>query len=327
MTMQRITGEDIVTAGGTARVFDQKRNPIDKKIKQVYQKAEGDKPKEYTVGDVPKMEAPKMPDGTVAPTVNLPTGTLDKGVIDLSTLTAPQAAVNQEFRTGQSSLAQQLAAQAAGQGPSLATEQFKQAQQANQAAAFAQLASARGGANPALARQTMRTSQDIQAQTARDAAMARMQEQMSAREQLAGVLGQARQGDIATGQMELEAGLAKYKSEVEAKIQQGQLDQRTGEAMYQAQVQKSMQDAQLASQFQGLQQQYIALGMDAQKANMLASLELEKLKMDAKTMPVKPTGYLGQIGGIIGTAVGGYFGGPQGAAAGGAAGKQVGRGS
>lgn len=151
---------------------------------------------------------------------------------------------NNEFRTGQMTLAQQLAAQAAGQGPSLATETLKQGQAANQAAIFAQLASQRGGANPGLARQAMQTSAQIQGQTARDAALARIQEQMGAREQLGGVLGAGRQGDVQTAGQQNELAVAQ---------------------------------AQLAQQHAELQAKYTAMGLDAQKANQLASIEMEKM--------------------------------------------------
>jgi hypothetical protein len=149
-----------------------------------------------------------------------------------------------EFRQQQMTLAQQLAQQAAGQGPSLATEQLKQAQAANQAATFAQLASARGGANPGLARQAMQTSAQIQGQAARDAALARIQEQMGAREQLAGVAGQGRQGDIQVAGQGNELAVAQ---------------------------------AQLAQQHAELQAKYTAMGLDAEKANQMAAIEMEKM--------------------------------------------------
>lgn len=149
-----------------------------------------------------------------------------------------------EFRTQQMTLAQQLAQQAAGQGPSLATEQLKQSQAANQAATFAQLASARGGANPGMARQAMQTSAQIQGQTARDAALARIQEQMGAREQLAGVSNQGRSGDIQVAGQGNELAVAQ---------------------------------AQLAQQHAELQAKYTAMGLDAEKANQLAAIEMEKM--------------------------------------------------
>jgi RecB family exonuclease len=210
-----------------------------------------------------------------------------------------------QFRDQQMTLAQQLAAQASGQGPSLATEQLKQSQAANQAAIFAQMASQRGGANPGMARQAMQTSAQIQGQTARDAALARIQEQMGAREQLAGVLNTGRAGDIDISKsqagLQQEANLANFKSKIDVAIQQGQLDQQTGLAMYQAEANKGLQDAQLAQQFQELQATYMSKGMDAQIASQMASMELEKLKLDVKTLPRQPG-----VAGVIGSIIGGY---------------------
>jgi hypothetical protein len=149
-----------------------------------------------------------------------------------------------EFRQQQMTLAQQLAQQAAGQGPSLATEQLNQAQAANQAATFAQLASARGGANPGMARQAMQTSAQLQGQTARDAALARIQEQMGAREQLAGVANQGRTGDITT------AG------------QQNEL------AIQQAGLSQAYEDSKI---------KWAQVTQNAEIANQMAALEMEKI--------------------------------------------------
>jgi hypothetical protein len=210
-----------------------------------------------------------------------------------------------QFRDQQMTLAQQLAAQASGQGPSLAAEQLKQSQAANQAAIFAQMASQRGGANPGMARQAMQTSAQIQGQTARDAALARIQEQMGAREQLGAVLNTGRAGDIDIAKsqagLEQEAKLAEFKAKIDVAVQQGQLDQQTANAIYQAEVGKGMQDATLASQFQTLQAEYMAKGLDAQIATQMAAIELEKLKLDVKTLPRQPG-----VAGVVGSMIGGY---------------------
>lgn len=198
-------------------------------------------------GNVPQVTAPGAGGFGPGGVAGAPAAPTQIGPLTPEQLKAFEA--NTQFRTGQATLAQQLAAQAQGQGPSLATEQFKQAQQANQAAIFAQLASARGGANPAMARQAMQTSQQIQAQTARDAALARIQEQMGAREQLAGVLGSGREGDIA---------------------QAGQMQQL---ATQQAQLQQNQ--AQLASE---LQAKYAAMGLSAQQSNQMAAIEMAKIQ-------------------------------------------------
>jgi len=252
--------------------------------------------------------APQMGAGTKASTVALP-GKMTGATINTggASMTPAQMQLMQQgqFRDQQMTLAQQLAAQASGQGPSLATEQLKQAQAANQAAIFAQMASQRGGANPGMARQAMQTSAQIQGQTARDAALARIQEQMGAREQLGAVLNTGRAGDIDIAKsqagLEQEAKLAEFKAKIDVAVQQGQLDQQTANSIYQAEVGKGMKDAELASQFQALQAEYMAKGLDAQIATQMAAIELEKLKLDVKTLPRQPG-----VAGVIGSIIGGY---------------------
>ncbi len=189
-----------------------------------------------------------------------------------------------EFRSGQQNLAGQLAMQAQGQGPSLATEQLNQAQKANQQAAFAQLASQRGGPNAGNARATQQASAAIQGQTARDAASARIQEQMAARQQLAGVLDSARGQDIsmATNQANLQqqAALEQYKGNLQKAIAQGQLDQATASQMFQAATQNAQQNAQMSStanaQYNDLVARYGGMGMDAQRANQMAAMQIDQ---------------------------------------------------
>ena len=95
-----------------------------------------------------------------------------------------------------------------------------------------------------MARQAMQTSAQIQGQTARDAALARIQEQMGAREQLAGVSNQGRVEDVKTAGQANEVAVAQ---------------------------------AQLAQQHAELQAKYTAMGLDAEKANQLAAIEMEKM--------------------------------------------------
>lgn len=170
-----------------------------------------------------------------------------------------------EFRTDQGQLIQALQAQAAGQGPSLAAEQLRQGQQANVAAQMAALASARGGANPAMARQTMQSAQQIQAQTARDAALARIQEQMNAQQQLGGVLQQARTGDIQTAEQAQNLAI---------------------------------QQANLGQQYQDLKAKYTAMGIDQQRADQYAAIETERLRQSAMGIPQQPN-QMQQWAGVI----------------------------
>jgi hypothetical protein len=113
------------------------------------------------------------------------------------------------FRGKQLGLAGQLEAQAAGQGPSLAQAQLQQATDQNIAQQMALAASARGGNVGMAQRQAAQNAAAVQQQAAQQASMLRMQEQMAAREQLGGLLGQGRaadqQGSIAQAEL-TEAG-------------------------------------------------------------------------------------------------------------------------
>lgn len=90
-------------------------------------------------------------------------------------------------------LLQQLQTQAAGQGPSIAESQLKAAMERNLQQQLAAAKSQRG-VNPAIAqRNLMRTGSQLQAQTAEQGAIARMQEQQAARQALANQINQEQQ--------------------------------------------------------------------------------------------------------------------------------------
>lgn len=206
-------------------------------------------------GDVPGLNIPKVGQGVGGP--GGAGGGGPTGPVQIQAING-QGGVggsgNGEFRAGQLTLAQQLAQQAAGTGPSVAGEQLKQSQAANQAATFAQLASARGGANPALARQAMQTSAQIQGQTAKDSALARLQEQMNAQNTLGAVLNTGRAGDLGQDQLSQEGAIAQ---------------------------------AGLGQQYEELKQKYSQQGQNAEIANQLASIEMEKI-MAGQPAPVSP---------------------------------------
>lgn len=112
-----------------------------------------------------------------------------------------------EVRGRQMTLADQLTAQAAGQGPSLAGMQLQQATNRNLAQAAALASSGRGGAQGGLGmRQVQNQQADIAGQAARDAAILRVQEQLQARESLGGLLNQTRGTDVslATNQAQIQ---------------------------------------------------------------------------------------------------------------------------
>lgn len=117
-----------------------------------------------------------------------------RGVSQVDRSAVPQVDVTDRFRgeaytQGQGAdmlknLGEMLMLQAQGQGPSVAADQFRRANEANLAASLAQQASLRGGFDPAAARQIRQSAADLQAQAARDAASARIQEQLNAQQLL-----------------------------------------------------------------------------------------------------------------------------------------------
>src|SRR5574337_932125 len=108
-------------------------------------------------------------------------------------------------RAAQLGLLGQLQTQAAGGGPSLAGAQLKQAQDRALAQQMA-AASSGGGGNAAMrARQLATGAAASEQQTAQAAAQARMQEQLSAQQQVAGLASGMRAQDI--GAAQAQAGL------------------------------------------------------------------------------------------------------------------------
>lgn len=103
----------------------------------------------------------------------------------------------QQFANGQMALAGDLYAASQGQGPSVAQEQLRQGTQANLAANVAAANSLRGPGGAAQAGQLAARQALAGQQMAGDASLLRAQEVTQARGQLAGVLGQGREQDMA----------------------------------------------------------------------------------------------------------------------------------
>lgn len=102
-----------------------------------------------------------------------------------------------QFRQGQMSLAQMLAAQANGQGPSLAQAQLRAATDRNMAQAQALAQANAGGQNAGLVqRNIFQQQQGAAQQAAQDSGALRIQEQTQAQQQLAALLAGARGQDI-----------------------------------------------------------------------------------------------------------------------------------
>lgn len=112
-----------------------------------------------------------------------------------------------DWRWEQQNLATQLAEQAAGRGPSLATLQMQQGTDDAIKSAMALAATGRSGTAGGRLKAAQDQAAALQQQNIRDSAAARIQEQLSARQQLAGVLGQGREQDIGIAAQDLGAQL------------------------------------------------------------------------------------------------------------------------
>ncbi len=193
-----------------------------------------------------------------------------------------------QFRAQQATLANQLAAQAAGQGPSLAQSQLQQATNRNVAQSMALAASQRGATAGQGLRSLAQQTSNINQQAAQQSADLAMQEQMAARQQLAGVAAAGREQDIglATSQAGLtqqtslanagftqQAALANQDAGNQFQLQQAQLNQQAGLANQQsALAQTGLNDAQSRFFNQGLS--------DMEQRDREAAMALEKLKVD-----------------------------------------------
>lgn len=198
-----------------------------------------------TIGNEERINAAKlgpaatMSAATVAPTTNAQAASIDQ---------SQQA----QFRAGQSGLAAQLQAQAAGQGPSLAQSQLQQGTNRNIAQAMALAASQRGSTAGQGLRQIAQQTTAANQQAAQQSADLRMQEQMAARQQLAGVLGQGREADIglaaSQAQLQQQAALQNADAANTAGLAQAQLAQQASMSNQDALNQFASQQAQLSQQ-------------------------------------------------------------------------------
>jgi hypothetical protein len=141
------------------------------------------------------------------------------------------------FKSAQLALINQLNGQAMGTGPSIAENQLRSAQEANLAQTIALANSARGASQPAIARAALEANAQTQGQLAQQAATARLQEQMQAAGLLGDIAGQGRGQDITVAQT----------------------------------------NADLKIKHDDLVKQYVAMGIDVQKANQAADIEMKKL--------------------------------------------------
>lgn len=233
---------------------------------------------------------PRNPDMIAAPTIPT-TGvnsaavtvgampTLSKtSITPVSNMAGPNFAGSAQATKLQGGLAEQLAAQTRGEGPSLATEQLKQAQANNLAATFSMMASQRGGPTAAGTRGAMSTAADINAQSARDAAMARIKEQTEAQGLLAGTTASMRSGDVSEQKLTADINQANLAKDLQLAVEQGKMDERTAQSIYSTESAKVMKNADLASQYQGLVANYTKMGLDAATANQRAQVDMEGIR-------------------------------------------------
>lgn len=186
------------------------------------------------------------------------------------------------FRGDQQALVSQLQQQAAGQGPSLASLQMQQNTDNAIKSAMALAASGRSGSAGGRLKMAQDQAAAYQQQGARDSAALRIQEQLAARDQLAGVLGQARGQDIDVSGRELAAMMQ----------------------------QKGLND-QYSLGLGNLGLGYDKLGLDAYGAGSNDLMDLEKLKLQKyieeeklkqagiQSQNTAQGGLLGSMGGLL----------------------------
>lgn len=191
-----------------------------------------------------------------------------------------------QFRGREMALADQLTAQANGQGPSVAQSQLQTATDRNLAQAMALQASGRGSNNGGM-RQAAQAQSQLGADAGRASAELRSQEIMGARSQLGGLLGQGRAADIglASNQAQLgqQANLANAGFLNNANLAQGSLNQQAAAANQAAGNQFALQQGQFNQQA-GINNQDAALRQGAQNDAMAQFYNQGLMGMDLKKM-------------------------------------------
>ena len=177
--------------------------------------------------------------------------------------TAPQ----DQFRQGQTGLMNTLQDQMAGQGPSLAQSQLRQATDRNIAQAIAMQASQRGGSPGVGMRQIAQSAAAANQQAAGQSADLRAQEQMAAQQQLAGLTAQGRTQDIGLAQGQAELSQQAAIQNQNANLQQTNLNDQMARFYNQNIAGMTDQDrqAQIALEQMKAQQALGVMGVD-QKA-------------------------------------------------------------
>lgn len=172
----------------------------------------------------------------------------------------------------QSQLAQQLFNQSMGTGgPSIAQQQLQHGLQQNIAGQMAQAGSMAGFGNPSLiGRQLQNNLAGAQLQTNQQAGLQRAQEQFNAQQNLSGLLGQQRQGDLTAADLGQSNAQFNANQSNAGALQQGAFNQQTGLANQDAQLQ--MQQLQ-----NSMTQYLVSQGMNLNQANQQAQIQLQQL--------------------------------------------------
>lgn len=184
----------------------------------------------------------------------------------------------EQFRNTQAGLISRLEAAERGEGPSLAQSQLRQATDRNLSQLMGMQAAVRGRATGALQqRQLMGAQSAAQQDAAIQSADLRMREQLAAREQLAGVAGQARGQDIGLrgqdiGLESTQAGMNLQREQFNTAAENARRAANTG---YEQQANLANLASQNSTQAlrEQLAQQYMAQGMTQEEANRRAETE------------------------------------------------------
>ncbi len=193
---------------------------------------------------------------------------------------------DEQFRNAQLGLQSQLQDQAAGRGPSLAAGQLREATDRN-IANQAGLAASQGGRNAGTAQRSLALgAAGMNQQAGRDAAQMRMQEQLSAQSQLAGLTSAGRGADINVNSQ--QAGLNQSNNQFNAGaqnqfgLQQGQFSQQANMMNAQNQLQNQQFNAQMLQQA-GLSNQSAVNQRAAQQASLLQQAGLASSAAQTQT--------------------------------------------
>lgn len=217
-----------------------------------------------------------------------------------STAQGPDLGAQNQTRAQQMQLMQQLQQQASGQGPSLAQMQLKQAQGQNMAQAAALGQSQRGAGQGALLKNIQNQQAGIASGMANDSAMARLQEQMQARNMLGQNLSGVRGQDLGVAGMGLQnnqfnAAALNQGSQFNAsannqmnQFNSGQANEfsnaNQNRAIQMAQLQNDVNKTNAGIEQENAKQQSSALGGMFNGAMKIASMAMsdENLKTDIK---------------------------------------------